>query len=1415
MIKLNNHKFSAIPVVLLLLLLTGGIVARIQAPVYAKNVTSISTELCQGSVCPVSNIAAGNNVHDTATLSGETSNAGGTVTYDFWFSGTDGTCSGGDYVTANEPVTDGVVHNSPSYGPLSAGVYSWQAVYSGDSNNNGAVSACESLTVSNPTYAVTIASGTGGSTQYSYGSTSGTVPAGQSVTVDVTSGTDVSLTANPIPNEYIFYQWTTTGSVSVGNPDAPSTTLAVSGTGSVTANFESTLAVYISPASASINLGQSVVFTAYASGGSGEGYTYMWYWSQEDSTNQGSQSTGSVDQYTFTPANTGTFIVYCVVTDSFGDQNTATASTVTVGSAPAPTNLQVIVYDVATGNPIEGATVEMTSAPAGQALLTGTTGSAGQYTFSNVQPGSYTIQASATGYASYSQSGSVLSGETGEIQIYLFVPIAGSSASATETGSSWSLQNEAVCSGTEDCTITDVSVSASPSVTSSSFDSPVETFGYAPASCDGFFKAPSGETLIGCIDAQIPNAETAYNDVSLGGDFYQFLQGQPQSLFCDGAMALVGDENGQQVVLAHGVAVSNFIATNLAGQACSWDDNFYPDSDVASGVDVSAGLGIAIAVGLLLSTPVAIFMSNDTISSTANPVDDGQTITLSTIESTGGPGPYTYAWMNLPPGCTSSSSASFTCTPSTGSGVYNVTATMTDGDGNTVTSFYYLLVNPALSIGTPSASSNPAEEGQPITLSTPAAVGGVEPYTYSWSNLPVGCTSSNSTSISCTPSSAGSYDVSVTVTDSDGNTATSSFSLTVNPRLSASPSATMNPVEVGLMTTISADASDGVGPYTYAWSGLPDGCNSTAASFACTPTDNFGSPYTVQVIVTDSNDIMVTETFSLTVDPALSVSVPPVTIDSGQTATLTASASGGSESYTVYDWYLGDVCTGTAVQSGPSPSYTTGPLTTATVYCVEVIDSLGGTAQTTVTVNIYGPFSVTVSGVTTIDSGQYTTLTANPIGGSGEYTYQWYSDASCSGSTVGTSVSYTTPTLTGPATDTYCVKVTDSVGGTAEYAVTVTVNPAPSVSVPPVTIDIGQTATLTASASGGSGSYTYAWYQGDVCSGSVLGTSVSYTTGALTTTTEYCIKVTDSLGSTTTAAAAVTVNPVLSVSVPGVTIYSGQTATLTASASGGSGSYPIYAWYLGGCTGTPLQTGTSSSYTTAVLTITTTYCVKVTDSLGSTATTTVPVTVVAVTVTCTEPTVVGKPTTCTAAVIGSKPFTGTVTWSSSGLGKFSPASATCKLSKNKDSCSVKYIPSSAGTATITASYSPSGGSKNPASLGTFILTVSKATSKVILTCSPKSTKVGKTTKCTATVTGYSPTWTGIPETSVTFSASGTGGVTLSSITCTMPKGNRFSCSVTLTGNTAGPVGITASYIGDANNAPSTSKSFSLTIRPSS
>jgi hypothetical protein len=93
-------------------------------------------------------------------------------------------------------------------------------------------------------------------------------------------------------------------------------------------------------------------------------------------------------------------------------------------------------------------------------------------------------------------------------------------------------------------------------------------------------------------------------------------------------------------------------------------------------------------------------------------------------------------------------------------------------------------------------------------------------------------------------------------------------------------------------------------------------------------------------------------------------------------------------------------------------------------------------------------------------------------------------------------------------------------------------------------------------------------------------------------------------------------------------------------------------------------------------------------------------------------------------------------------------------------------------------------------------------------CSPSTTiDVGLSTTCTATVTGESGSITG--ETITWSQTGGTGSVSFSLATCNL-SGSPESCSVTVTGVTAGSATIQATYPGDTNNLGS-SDTDALTV----
>jgi hypothetical protein len=117
-----------------------------------KAAPSIATQL---SANP---IAVDGSANDTATLTGVTSNAGGTVDYRYYGSlsacqadatAFPGTAPSGGTNVGSVTVSNASVPNSSSITFHNAGTYYWAAFYSGDANNNAAVSGCntELLTV--------------------------------------------------------------------------------------------------------------------------------------------------------------------------------------------------------------------------------------------------------------------------------------------------------------------------------------------------------------------------------------------------------------------------------------------------------------------------------------------------------------------------------------------------------------------------------------------------------------------------------------------------------------------------------------------------------------------------------------------------------------------------------------------------------------------------------------------------------------------------------------------------------------------------------------------------------------------------------------------------------------------------------------------------------------------------------------------------------------------------------------------------------------------------------------------------------------------------------------------------------------------------------------------------------------------
>jgi hypothetical protein len=435
---------------------------------------------------------------------------------------------------------------------------------------------------------------------------------------------------------------------------------------------------------------------------------------------------------------------------------------------------------------------------------------------------------------------------------------------------------------------------------------------------------------------------------------------------------------------------------------------------------------------------------------------------------------------------------------------------------------------------------------------------------YSWSN---GATSQTITV------GAGSY--SVTVTDSNGCTATDAANVTEYSSVTA-PAVADAQVCPGGTTTLNA------GSYTsYSWSN---------GSTSQTNTVGAGS---YSVTVTDSNGCTATDAANVTEYSVTAPAVADAQVCPGGTTTLNAG------SYTSYSWSNGSTSQTNTVGVGS--------------YSVTVTDSNGCTATDAASVSEYSVTAPAVAdaqvcpgGTTTLNAGSYTSYswsngstsqtntvgvgsysvtvtdsngcTATDAASVTEYsvTAPAVADAQvCPGSTTtlnaGSYTSYswsngsTSQTITVGA-GSYSVTVTDSNGCTATDAASVTEYSVTAPAVADAQVCPGGTTTLDA------GSYaSYSWSNGATSQTNTVGVG------------SYSVTVTDSNGCTATDAANVSEYSVTAPAVADAQVCPGGTTTLNA------GSYTSYSW----SNGSTSQTNTVGAGS---------YSVTVTDSNGCTAT---------------------------------------------------------------------------------------------------------------------------------------------------------------------------------------------------------------------
>jgi len=663
-------------------------------------------------------------------------------------------------------------------------------------------------------------------------------------------------------------------------------------------------------------------------------------------------------------------------------------------------------------------------------------------------------------------------------------------------------------------------------------------------------------------------------------------------------LSITTDSNFNGSDISCNGALDGEVTANVGGgtgiYTYAWYDDAALTSPIGQTTATASGLGAgtywvevtdenlcAISGNVTLTEPAIVTVSA-IVSSDYNGSDiscfgaaDGEV----TATPAGGTGVFTYAWysdagLTIPIGQTTQTATGLL------SGIYWVEVSDVNGCSEstsiTLTDPVVLSVSAAVSsdyLGVP-ISCNGATDGE--VTATPA--GGTGAYSYVWYDDALLTSPIGQTNFIATGLGAGTYWVEVT----DLNGCTASASVILNEPLALSTAVAVSSNYNGFDIScngagdgaITATPAGGTGAYSYIWYSNA-AMTITIGQTTATAVNLTAGTYYVQVF--DDNKCETSGSATLTDPPVLTLNITTdsnfagsdISCNGALDGQVTANVGGGTGVYT-YTWYDDAALTSPIGQTTATASGLG-----AGTYWVEALDE--NLCTISASVILTEPAVVTVSAAVTSNyNGSNIScfgaadgeVTATPAGGTGAFTYIWYSDA---GLTI--PIGQTTQTATGLLAGTYWVEVSDVNGCSESTSVTLTDPVVLSVSAA-VTSDYNgedvscngaSDGVVEASVAGGTGVYSYVWYD-DALLTSPIGQTNYIATGLAAGT--YWVEVTDQNGCAESASVTVTEPVALSVVVAVSSNFNGadiscagaMDGAITAAPAGGTGVYS-YIWY--------------------------------------------------------------------------------------------------------------------------------------------------------------------------------------------------------------------------------------------------------------
>lgn len=429
--------------------------------------------------------------------------------------------------------------------------------------------------------------------------------------------------------------------------------------------------------------------------------------------------------------------------------------------------------------------------------------------------------------------------------------------------------------------------------------------------------------------------------------------------------------------------------------------------------------------------------------------------------ASGGTGSFSYALTGtLPTGLTLSGNTISGTATAPGSYPISITATDTAATGAgapfSVTQAYTLNV-PAPTIAVTPATLPGATVGTAFSQ-TLTASGGAGSYTFALTGtLPTGITLTGST-LSGTPTQAGSFAVTVTATDANGQTGSRAYTLNVAaPTLAITPASGALPITYATPFSRSFAASGGTGPYTYALSGtLPAGLTFTAATATVAGTPTASGNFAFTITATDTGSSGTGAPFSVAGNYTLAIAAPSITVTPSPLPNATAGSAysatlvgGGAVAPYTFSLTGGTLPAGVTLSSSGVLS---GTPTASGVFpiTVQVNDTNGQQATVNLSLTVAVPtLTVTPTTIPVASLGLPYSQTFTTTGGVAPYSYTVTSGALPSGLTLNPANGVLSGTPQASGAFAFAITVTDSTAGTpatatVNFALQVAVRPDPA-----------------------------------------------------------------------------------------------------------------------------------------------------------------------------------------------------------------------------------------------------------------------------------------------------------------------------------------------------------------------------------